>query len=167
MDIKKVLLGIKFDEFASAIGLFIMLAITFGNVIGRYVLPVSWAFTEELDCALLVLVSLLGASAVLRHGGFLGLDLLVDILPKKYRKYIETLQIVSVLVFSVFLFYFGIIMVQSELRFGMKTAALGWPEAVFGSFIPIGAFFLFLSSIQQLVVIWAKDKDNSLKGENS
>ena len=49
-------------EVIGVLGLFIMLVIAFGNVVSRYLLPTSWAFTEELTCGLFILVSLLGAA---------------------------------------------------------------------------------------------------------
>ncbi len=159
MKFKKMFLNIKLDNICGAFGLLVMGVITFANVLSRYVLPVSWAFTEELVTGLFVLITLLGTAIVARNGSFLGLSIFTDMLPKKAKKYVSLLQPISILVFSIYLLIYGIGMVKSELKIGMKTAALEWPEAVFGSFIPIGAAFVILGALQNIVIVL--DKKNT------
>lgn len=138
-------------EWIGVAGLAIMLIVAFGNVLSRYVLPVSWAFTEELTCGLFILVSLLGAAAAIIKGKAMGISILTDHIPEKYQKYVVIIQGIAMFVFSALLFYYGCEMVASELKIGMKTAALGWPEAVFGSFVPIGGFALMIASVLYVI----------------
>ena len=42
-------------------------------------------------------------------------------------------------------------MVQSQMQRGQVTANMQWAEWIFGSFVPIGAFFLTLRFIQVLI----------------
>lgn len=138
-------------ELIGVLGLLVMLVVAFGNVLSRYVLPVSWAFTEELTCGLFILVSMLGAALAVKDGKAMGISLLTDLLPAGMQKYITILQGVFTGVFGYLLLSYGIEMVKSELRLNMKTAALGWPEALFGSFIPIGGAALITASICLIV----------------
>ena len=55
-------------ELIGVLVLLVMLVVAFGNVLSRYVLPVSWAFTEELTCGLFILVSMLGAALAVNDG---------------------------------------------------------------------------------------------------
>lgn len=134
-------------EVVAVLGLLIMLVIAFGNVLSRYLLPVSWAFTEELTCGLFILVSMLGAALAVRDGKAMGISLITDLLPQRCQKYVTIVQAVFTALFGYLLLEYGIGMVQSELRLKMKTAALGWPEAIFGSFVPIGGAALIIASI--------------------
>ena len=46
---------------------------------------------------------------------------------------------------------FGIQMVISQYRLGQETAAMQWPEWIFGSFVPIGALFATVRFVQVLI----------------
>ena len=61
-------------------------------------------------------------------------------------------------VFSALIFYYGILMVISQYNLEQKTANMQWPEWIFGSFVPIGAFFVLVRFLQILIHI--------IKGKN-
>ncbi|CDZ75682.1 Hypothetical protein ING2D1G_1545 [Peptoniphilus sp. ING2-D1G] len=143
------------------IGLAVMLTVTFGSVLSRFVLPVAWAFTEELTCGLFILVSLLGAALAVKEGDALGISIITDNLPLKIRRYFKIISGICTSFFGFLLLKYGIQMVQSEIRLEMKTAALQWPEAVFGSFIPIGGMALILCSIVYILNIIDEDFVNT------
>ena len=42
-------------------------------------------------------------------------------------------------------------MVISQYQLGQESAAMQWPEWIYGSFVPIGATFAMLSFIQGVV----------------
>lgn len=134
----------NFENYFMAGGLFIMTFITVINVMSRKFLGLSMSFLEEITTAMFILISLLGAAVAAKRGGHLGLSVLTDLIPKKYQKYVALLTWAAAAFFSFFLIKYGIVMVQSEIKMGMKTAALGWPEWVFGIFLPIGGMFIFL-----------------------
>lgn len=134
-------------ETLGVIGLAIMLIVAFGNVLSRYVLPVSWAFTEELTCGLFILVSMLGAAVAVKDGKAMGISIVTDRLPKSFQKYMLIIQGAFSGFFGYLLCDYGIEMVQNEMKLNMKTAALQWPEAIFGSFIPIGGVALMIGSL--------------------
>ena len=133
------------------IGLAVMLAVAFGNVLSRYVLPVSWAFTEELTCGLFILVSMLGAALAVKDEKAMGISLITDHFPKSWNKYMLIIHGLFSGFFGFLLLRCGIDMVKSELRLKMKTAALQWPEAIFGSFIPIGGAALMIGSLGLII----------------
>lgn len=156
MELKKFIN--KFEYYIGGVGLLVMLAITFANVVGRYVLKTSWAFTEELVGAMFILVTLFGAAEGAKTGEHLGLSILTDFIPAKYQKWVVALQCLATFAFAAILIKYGIVMVQSEIASGMKTAALQWPEAVFGSFLPIGGVFLAIRAIQRIVIVFMEEK---------
>lgn len=137
----------KLFEVIGVLGLVVMLCITFASILSRYVLPVSWAFTEELVCGIFILVSLLGAALAVIDGKAMGISLITDLFPQKQQKYFCIIEGVATFIFSSILVVYGIEMVKSELKVNMRTAALNWPEAIFGSFVPIGGLALAVASI--------------------
>lgn len=136
------------EEYVSVVGLIIMTTIAFMNVISRKLLGMSWSFTEEITTNVFILISLLGAAIAVKRGSHLGLTILLEKIPKSFRKYFIIISTITEIFFSVMLLIFGIEMVMSELASGQTTPALGWPEWIFGSFVPLGAAFILIRVIE-------------------
>lgn len=145
-DLKKILDNI--EKYLMAGGLTVMTFITVINVISRKFLGLSMSFLEEITTAMFLLITLLGAAVAAKQGAHLGLSALTDLLPKKLQKYVAIITWLAAVVFTVLLVKYGISMVQSEIRMGITTPSLGWPEAIFGSFVPIGAVFILIRFTQ-------------------
>jgi len=144
--LKKIFGNIEY--YVMSAGLTIMTFITVINVFSRKFLGLSMSFLEEITTAMFLLITLLGAAAAAKRGAHLGLSVLTDLLPKKLQKYVSIITWLVAVVFSVLLLKFGIDMVQSEIKMGITTPSLGWPEAIFGSFVPIGAIFILIRFTQ-------------------
>ncbi len=136
------------EEYISVVGLIIMTSIAFMNVLSRKLLGMSWSFTEEITTNVFILISLLGAAIAAKKSSHLGLTILYDLVPKTVRKYLILFTTLVGIFFSVILLIFGVEMVMSEINSGQLTPALGWPEWIFGSFVPIGAAFILIRVIQ-------------------
>lgn len=136
------------ENYIMSVGLTVMTFITVINVISRKFLGLSMSFLEEITTAMFLLITLLGAAAAAKKGGHLGLSVLTDLLPKKLQKYVIIFTWLMAVIFSVLLIKYGIAMVQSEIRMGITTPSLGWPEAIFGSFVPIGGVFILVRFTQ-------------------
>jgi C4-dicarboxylate transporter DctQ subunit len=149
----------NFENYFMAGGLFIMTFITVINVMSRKFLGLSMSFLEEITTAMFILISLLGAAAAAKRGGHLGLSAITDLIPKKYQKYVALLTWATSAFFSYFLIKYGIVMVQSEIKMGMTTAALGWPEWIFGTFLPIGGVFIFVRFTLWTIKVFKESKE--------
>lgn len=138
----------KIEEYFVAGSLFVMLSIAFANVLSRKIFKASWSFTEEITANLFILASMLGAAIAARRGSHLGLSLVTDLFPKKFQKYLALLTSALSVVFCAVLIKEGFVIMKQEMATGQLTAALGWPEWIFGSFIPIGGIFLLIRFAQ-------------------
>lgn len=148
----------EFEHPFLAIGMLLMLIIAFANVIARK-LQIPLAFTEELTCALFIFVTLLGSAVAAKNGAHMGLSVLTDLLPKNIRRFVPLITMLAAWIFCGYLLVYGIAMVQSEMKFGQTTAALGWPEWWFGSFVPIGALFMLIRFTQFGIREFLKKED--------
>ncbi|WP_210401686.1 TRAP transporter small permease [Lacimicrobium sp. SS2-24] len=70
------------------------------QVLSRYVTQTPSAYSEEIARFLLIWLGILGSAYAYRTGAHLGLDLLVNQLPKLLRRRIEMLVHILVLTFS-------------------------------------------------------------------
>ena len=132
----------KIEDIICAICLIVMTALTFANVIARYIFSASFSFSEEITTYLFVLLSLIGSAVAVRRKAHLGFTAILDLLPKGLQRLIQTMSYGLATFFSAALFWYGISMVQSQIYHGQVTAGMQWPEWIFGSFVPIGAFFI-------------------------
>lgn len=148
----------NFENYIMAFGLTVMTFITVINVISRKFLGLSMSFLEEITTAMFILITLLGAAAAAKRGAHLGLSVLTDLLPKKLQKYVALITWSIATFFSFYLIKYGLIMVKGEMKMGITTASLGWPEWWFGMFLPIGGIFIFLSFTQWTINIFKQAK---------
>lgn len=133
-----------FEEVMAAICLSVMTLLTFINVIARYVFSASFSFTDEITTNLFVLLTLLGAAIAAKRGAHLGLTVVTDMLPYRIRKCTKIIGYLFAVLFCALLIYYGVVMVIHEFEMKQLTAGMQWPEWIFGSFVPIGAFILFI-----------------------
>lgn len=136
------------EETLIAFFLIVMTIITFGNVVSRYIIHASWAFTEEITTNFFVWVTFLGASVATKRKGHLGLSLITDFFPAKLQKVVAAFSILCSVGIFALLFKYGIDMVISQHRMTQTTPALGWPEWLFGISVPFGALLLTVRFIE-------------------
>lgn len=132
----------------------VMTALVFANVLSRYVFHNSLSFSEEITTYLFILLSLMGTAVATKRRAHLGLSILTDAVSPGARKILLVLGFVIGTVFSAALFYYGILMVINQYNLGMETSAMQWPEWIYGTFIPFGAFFVTIRFAQAAIQEW-------------
>ena len=123
----------------------VMAVLVFANVIARKVFNHSLAVSDGMSTYLFVLMSFMGAAIAARRGAHLGLSIVTDRLSGKAKKGVGFLMYLISAFFCLLILVFGVQMVMSQYNFGQETAAMQWPEWIYGSFVPIGAFFAMMA----------------------
>ncbi len=139
------------EEICVAACMVVMTVLTFANVIARYVFSASFSFSEEITTYLFVLASLMGSAIAAKRKAHLGLTILTDRLSPKGEKLCNVIGYFIGVLFALAIFYYGILMVLSQINLGQKTAGMQWPEWIFGSFVPIGSFFVLIRFIELMI----------------
>ncbi len=142
-----------------AIVMVTMLTLVFLGVISRYVLHFSFSFTEELVCAMFVLLSTMGGALASKENGHYTLDLITGMMKPKTKKKFLILDTALTCLAAVLLCGTGIQMVMSQMRIGSLSVALKVPAWVYGSFVPIGLLFILFRSVQ-VIVNAIREKDD-------
>ena len=147
---KKIMDGVAFiEKLVLAVVLLAVTAITFGNVLSRYVLPTSWSFTEELVINIFVLLSLLGAALCARdEGGLVSMALLSTGLSRKKQRMLNLLTVVIGLLFSYVMIRYGFERVATLIANNKRTDVLRIFEWKFAMFTPISGIFMALHLIE-------------------
>lgn len=148
----------KIEEIIAGICLTVMSVLAFANVCARYFFHASFSFSDEITTYLFVLLSLMGAAIAAKRHEHLGFTVIEDLVSPKIKRVLNFISYLMAVVFSALIFYYGILMVISQYNLEQKTANMQWSEWIFGSFVPIGAFFVLVRFLQILIHI--------IKGKN-
>jgi C4-dicarboxylate transporter DctQ subunit len=126
----------------------IMVVAVFYQVFLRYIFnsPNIWA--EELARYCLIYISLFASAVAIRRYNHIRIDFFVNFFPKKTWVFFNLFAYILMLVFLIFLFYYG---VKITLQTGNQiTSGLKLPISYIYVSIPIGTFFMIVFIIENL-----------------
>lgn len=137
-----------FEE-ALCVFLFAMMGIImFVNVISRYLLKYSLAFTEELVVSFFVWVTLLGTAIAFRQGSHLSFNFITERLPAKLQKGLLWLgALLGALLFAL-LIYFSIHQIKDEIVLRITSSGIGVPQWWYSIGMPIWSLLVILRIFQ-------------------
>lgn len=139
-----------FEEALAASLLVVMAALAFLNIVVRYFTRYSFAFTEELEVAALVWITMLGAAVGFRESVHLGFTILRDRFSRPIRRALATVSaLISVLTILV-LVWAGWRQIQSQIALSTTSEALGIPEWIYSAAIPAGGLLIVARVLQAL-----------------
>lgn len=138
----------RLEEGACVLLLAVMAGVAFLNVVTRYVIRYSLAFTEEVVVSLFVWLTLFGASVAFRQGAHLGFTYLVERLPRPARRL--TLWFATTLALVLFgaLIWFGVGQIRSERMLGATSEALAIPQWWYTAGIPVIGLLILARIVQ-------------------
>ncbi|MFA6507429.1 MAG: TRAP transporter small permease [Treponemataceae bacterium] len=120
--------------------------ITFFHIIGRYILRMPIFFSEELARYCFVWSCMLGASIVNRKDELTSVTYFTGLLPKKPQIYLYLARGVVIIALLIALIYNGVYL-SIKMR-TVETAAMGLSWALIYISMPIGSFFIIISTIR-------------------
>ena len=119
---------------ASAMGILCLL--TMANVVVRYFTDISFAFTEEISVALLVFMTLVGASHAFARNHHIAIAYLIERRPAWKRFGLRLAALSSLLMFGL-LTWFGARMAWDDYRFEVTSPSLGVPQWWYSVWLPL------------------------------
>lgn len=141
----------NFEEICGASLLLLMSVLAFVNVLTRYFIHYSLAFTEELEVSSMVYLTMLGASAAFKKDLHLKLMFFEMRTSFKIRK---TLRIFALTVSFVLFFLLAILSyshIRDIIELDIRTEALDIPEWIYVIAIPLGSFLINIRIIQKII----------------
>ena len=131
-------------------------AITFALVFLRYVFNQSITGANEIVTILFIYTTAIGAAISIGENEHIGIDVFVNLLPKKFYKMIRILQVF--LVFALHLILFIYCLEWVEKAGGYLMPATGLPRIVAIASIPLGCIFCILFCAKTLIDVIDADK---------
>ena len=157
-------IGSVLEKIVSCVCVITMSILVFLNVIARFVFNSSLAFSDEISTYLFVLMCFMGTAIAARRGAHLGLSIVTDRVSPKARTIIGMVMYGISALFCLLIVIFGVQMVISQYQLGQQSAAMQWPEWIYGSFVPVGAAFATWSFLQGIFDM-AKNLNNEQEGK--
>lgn len=141
-----------------ALLLALMVLIVFANVIARYFLQFSLAWSEEISRFMLIWLTFLGAVLAYNKNEHLGLDIILNVTPVKVASLIKVLVNIILIVVLALLFKGGLDLTANTLDSGWTSPAAnvsyGFVYTIvpfsFGSFLYFGTIKLIDSIIDSI-----------------
>lgn len=132
--------------------LFVIVALSCANVLGRYVFgtPISWA--DEAVMFLMIWMVFLGAMIVAWNNQHIKVEVLVDMAPARLRLWIRTAVDIVVAAVSLVLCYSASGLIWKLMRFDQRSDALEVPLYVPQSAIPVGMAVIGVFVLVRLVM---------------
>lgn len=141
----------RLGMFLSVGGLFMIVAIVFFQVFGRYVLNSSPTWTESLALVLVLYVTLIGAAVGVRDAGHIGMESLLVLVPEHVRNRVELLIHVLVMLFGAAMIWNGGVLGMSVASY--KIPNLGLPEVIRYVPLVISGVLIISFSIEHVIAL--------------
>ncbi len=139
---------VHFEEVLCAILFAIMAMVAFVNVISRYLLKYSIAFTEELVVSFFVWLTLLGTAIAFRQGSHLGFNFITDRLPKKTQRVLLWASTALSAILFLFLIYFSIHQIREEFTLRITSMGIGVPQWWYSIGMPVWSLLVIVRIFQ-------------------
>ncbi|MDF2065870.1 TRAP transporter small permease [Bacillus sp. Cr_A10] len=149
----------KFEEILLVWSLVIMVALIFGQVVGRKVFESAPSWTEEMARYIHIFQVWIGASYAVKLRQHIRVEAFVTRFHGTFRQVLETISILIWFVMALFLAVFGTELVLSSIEHGQLAPAMQIPVWIAYLAIPLGGLGMAIRLIVQLVEVWKGNYD--------
>ncbi|TFG85415.1 MAG: TRAP transporter small permease [Spirochaetales bacterium] len=141
-----------FDELIAALLLGIMAVLTFANVLNRYLLKSSFAFTEEITVSMFVWITLLGIAIAFRRGTNLKMTNLYDSFPTSLKKLSMILSaFIGIVIFLFLVYNSGREIIKNMTFYHTTSEALGIPTWIYSLGTPLFSIFVLKEIVSSTI----------------
>ena len=127
----------EIERALAAVVLGVICLITLANVVVRYFTNYSFAATEEISVALMVVLALLGSATAVARRRHIAITILVERLPPPLRRFAEVIAETATLVMFLLLVWLGGELAWDVYRFEETSPAMGWPQWIYTIWLPV------------------------------
>lgn len=138
------------ERFLMAVSMGLLCLLTMANVLVRYFTDISFAFTEEISVALLVVMTLVGASHAFATNHHISISYLVDRYPGLKALVHRFAMLCSLLMFGLLAWY-GALMAWDDYSFEVTSPSLGVPQWWYTVWLPVLSVLIVMRVLVLLV----------------
>lgn len=156
----------RLEEYIVAFLLAAMTLVTFAQVVARYVFNYSFVWAFELTTWLFAGMIFLGISYGIRVGAHIGVDALINLLPKHIAHVTTIVATILCLIYSVIVFTGAWTYVETMKMIGILAQDIPIQQWIPRLVLPIGFALMFFRFAQVLINL-LRGKDAQLLGDEA
>jgi TRAP-type transport system small permease protein len=145
---------LKIEEAAMAGVMALLILITLGNVVARYLTNVSFAFTEEYSIVLMVIATLLGTGVAEAANRHIRIAWFVEQLRPAARWKAELVSTAAVILLCAIIAALASRLVYDEWRFEVTSPGLGVAQWQYTAWMPVLLIAVMLRAIGRFIRLW-------------
>jgi TRAP-type C4-dicarboxylate transport system permease small subunit len=145
---------LKIEEAVMALAMALLVIITTGNVVTRYLTNISFAFTEEYSISLMVIATLFGTSVAIAAGRHIRIGYFAELAQPRTRRILETVAMAATIVMFAVLAGYGALWVYDDWRYETTSPGLGVPEWLYTVWLPILSVVIALRALGRALRAW-------------
>lgn len=138
-----------FEEWFLYLLVMVGLVSLFVGVVLRYEFSYTLAWSEELIRDVIIYTTFLGCSLAIKKKSMITIDALVQLVPR-LKVPLTWVSNISVLLFSIIIFYYGIILSIQKYETFQKSIILEVPFVVLYLILPIMGFLMLTRTVQNI-----------------
>ncbi|MCP4345770.1 MAG: TRAP transporter small permease [Desulfobacterales bacterium] len=136
-----------FEEWTLFITVMVALVALFINVVLRYSINYSLAWSEELVREVIIYTTFIGCSAAIRNRSMIKIDALVQLVPVLKAPLTYFSNIVT-LIFAGMMIYYGWLMAALQIQTNQKTIIMQIPLVYLYAILPLMGTMMFIRTVQ-------------------
>ncbi len=144
----------RFEEVATTALISVAVVVTFLEVVQRYIFGGSLGWANEVTIVSVIWATMLGASLGVREGVHIGVDVVVERLPRPVARVVTTVALLASAVWVFAVGVWGVDFVSFQMRTNRLTPELEIPAWTTYAVIPLAAFMMAFRFVQAAVRYW-------------
>ncbi|TVT29416.1 TRAP transporter small permease [Salinicoccus cyprini] len=149
----------RIEEWFLITTLVLMVALIFGQVIGRYIFQSAPSWTEEAARHIHIFQVWIGAGYAVKLREHIKVTAFIDLFKGTVRKILDMVALVIWFLLVLLVAMFGTQLVLTTLQYGQVAPATQIPFWISYLAVPLGALSMMIRLVQQMVEIYGKDYD--------
>lgn len=138
----------RFDDWIGIVLMGFIITLACANVVMRYVFGRPWAWVEEITVFSFVWLTMFGATSVIMHEGHCSIDVLARKLSPGWRRALDVVINVIVLITLGLLIYYGILLtIKGQTKL---TPMLGIPYSYIDAAVPLACVVMMIYYLRML-----------------
>lgn len=147
MTVKKALnVAGNADLLVASVALCVLIIVSAVTVVSRYILNDPFMWSEEVQVLCFMWISFLGAGVAFRYGSHVAIDVFVNLIPPKPRRYVDLLLSILVTVVLCYALYLSIVYVDQSIMLQKRSSILQIPDWCFCISVVFGFASMIVSN---------------------
>lgn len=128
--------------------------ITFANVLVRYLTDESFAWSEELSVSLMVILTMVAASAAVARDRHIRIEFLYVSGSAARKRWLAIISSLATIAVFLLIFGLGLRLFWDDYRYEVTSPGIGVPQWWYTIWLPVLALLIAARGMQQLLGVW-------------